>query len=232
MVISGKSIIFTGGATLLNFLYNSKLAVVNWLYIIVNISNLKSVGVTPEISDEYEEVVDHIRSIGKGPYVKDWAMAKKHGLILYNTIRNKRPDCVLETGVANGFSTRIILEAMEKNGSGKLYSVDIKNDVGKFVKAGPSKIKKRWNLIINKKMRQLDSLIKRGGLDIFIHDSDHSYKNMIYEFDVAYKRVRSGGLIMSDDTNSNSAFLDFCRSKGLNFELYPSFRKTFGIAYV
>ena len=39
-------------------------------------------------------------------------------------VRHLRPQNVVETGVAHGVTSRFILEALEKNGSGHLWSVD------------------------------------------------------------------------------------------------------------
>jgi hypothetical protein len=44
--------------------------------------------------------------------------------LLYSVIRLTKPETVVETGVANGFSTLAILMALEKNEVGELYSVD------------------------------------------------------------------------------------------------------------
>jgi len=46
---------------------------------------------------------------------------------LYNLIRDTRPSIVVETGVASGVSTAYILQALEDNRKGKLYSIDLPN---------------------------------------------------------------------------------------------------------
>src|SRR5262245_53001084 len=49
---------------------------------------------------------------------------------LYAIIRKFRPQLAVETGVCAGFSTAFILQAMQKNGSGRLHSIDLPEVVG------------------------------------------------------------------------------------------------------
>jgi len=49
-------------------------------------------------------------------------------------------------------------------------------------------------------------------IDIFIHDSLHTPQTMKYEFEKAWPFVRAGGLLISDDVEGNSAFVDFVTS--------------------
>lgn len=44
---------------------------------------------------------------------------------LYTIIRIRKPDIVVETGVAQGVSSTFILQALEDNGRGQLYSIDL-----------------------------------------------------------------------------------------------------------
>jgi hypothetical protein len=52
----------------------------------------------------------------------------------------------------------------------------------------------------------IDSL---DSVDMFYHDSDHTYDHMMFEFHQARRRIRSGGLIVADDISWNSALWDF-----------------------
>lgn len=47
------------------------------------------------------------------------------GRALWCTVRHTRPAVVVETGVARGVTSRIVLEALERNGEGHLWSVDL-----------------------------------------------------------------------------------------------------------
>ena len=52
-------------------------------------------------------------------------------------------------------------------------------------------------------------------IDIFIHDSLHTPQTMKYEFEKAWPFMRSGALLISDDVEGNSAFVDFVMSRGV-----------------
>jgi predicted O-methyltransferase YrrM len=69
-------------------------------------------------------------------------------------------------------------------------------------------------------------LAKRGPVDMFFHDSDHSYENMLMEFETVWPRLKPGGYILADDVWQNHALPDFC-TKNL---LKPSYLRNTGIA--
>ena len=49
-------------------------------------------------------------------------------------------------------------------------------------------------------------LSQLGQVDVFIHDSSHTYEDMKFEFETSYPHIRSGGLLLSDDADFNAAF--------------------------
>lgn len=51
-------------------------------------------------------------------------------------------------------------------------------------------------------------------VDMFIHDSLHSYEHMMFEFRAAWPYVRKGGILFSDDVDYNNAFADFTAEIG------------------
>jgi predicted O-methyltransferase YrrM len=48
-----------------------------------------------------------------------------------------------------------------------------------------------------------------GEIDFFIHDSEHSYECMTFEYQQAWKYLKPGGLLVSDDISWNASFDDF-----------------------
>ena len=116
---------------------------------------------------------------------------------LHAIVRTKQPDVMIETGVADGFSTAVILAAMETNGRGELHSYDIADDVGACVTD-----RTRWTLHIREPLPS-------SPIDLFLHDSDHSYANQSAEYVAAWSILRPGGLLLSDDVDWSCAFLDF-----------------------
>ena len=52
-------------------------------------------------------------------------------------------------------------------------------------------------------------------VDLFLHDSDHSYETMLFELEHAFPKLADGGLLLSDDTQLHTAWDDFCAKHGL-----------------
>jgi hypothetical protein len=182
-----------------------------------------------EIDDsEFMKIIISSAGIKKGYF--DFSMASiLRAPTLYVLCRIMRPEIVVETGVANGFSSAFILYALEKNGKGKLYSIDLPNQQGQEIRGGrrpgwlvPEELIARWELILGDSKKELPVLCERlKNIDIFYHDSDHSYASMTFEFTNVFENVCSKGLIVSDDITDNRAFSDFCKKMACrNTELF------------
>lgn len=139
---------------------------------------------------------------------------------LYDLCRASRPSLVVETGVADGLSSLFILKALDENRKGNLYSIekpDLRYLEGK--ESGwvvPQAYRHRWHLIIDSSERALPQLLnKLGKIDFFLHDSSHSYSNMLFELFLAWKHLRHGGYLMADGVLESKAFLHFCGTIGI-----------------
>jgi predicted O-methyltransferase YrrM len=140
---------------------------------------------------------------------------------LYVLCKYRRPRVVVETGVAHGFSTFGILAALQENRVGELYSIDVLERMKLTGFAHdlwvdwlvPAHLRNRWHLVVGRSQDKLPSLLHElGEIDIFLHDSEHTTKLMRFEYETAYKHLRRGGIIMSDDADDPSAreaFLEF-----------------------
>ena len=51
-------------------------------------------------------------------------------------------------------------------------------------------------------------------LDIFIHDSLHTYSHMMLEFETVFPHLRPGGFLLADDAMWNNAFPNFAAKIG------------------
>lgn len=129
---------------------------------------------------------------------------------LYVICRITSPRIVVETGVSEGFSSAFILKAMEKNNYGHLYSIDLPDKISKPTGwLVEDELRYRWTLIVGSSKDKLFPLLESLNIiDIFIHDSDHSYTNMIFEFLTAQQYIDN--LLISDDITDNTAFFDLC----------------------
>jgi len=80
----------------------------------------------------------------------------------------------------------------------------------------PSWLKNRWRLTLGKSQDILERLLDQlGEIDIFLHDSEHSYDNMMFEFETAWRYLSS--LLLSHDVSWNRAFFDFARKVHRSF---------------
>lgn len=148
------------------------------------------------------------------------AMSSEMCQLLYLIVRTTCPELVVETGVASGVSSAFILEALDKNGAGKLYSIDLHYREGIFTPNGkplgwiiPEHLRGRWSLLFGEGVKVLPRLLKTTGqINIFLHDSSHLYKAMTSEYKIVWPFLKNGGLLLSDDVMLNDAFLDFTDS--------------------
>jgi len=190
-----------------------------------------------EINDYLEnelKIFSHIRGkTVRGYEYSSGAISKRHGHNLYAMIRTVKPDRTIETGTANGYSTSFILKALEKNDRGILYTIDYpevegkeyppddfyKEKGGAVIPKGrqsgwlvPDALRERCKLFIGRSQDILPQLFKTvGEIDIFFHDSEHTYKAMLFEFETAWPYLRPGGILLAHDVNWNNAFTDFAK---------------------
>jgi predicted O-methyltransferase YrrM len=153
------------------------------------------------------------------------------GFRLYRLLRDLRPQVAVETGVCNGVSTAFLLLALEDNGEGELHSIDLPEVAGEEYEQGtfwdgkggavippgkepgwmvPTELRDRWHLLLGRSQDELPPLLERlGSIDFFMHDSEHSYECMSFEFRAAWDALREGGVLVADDVNVNSAWVEF-----------------------
>ncbi|MDP9159448.1 MAG: class I SAM-dependent methyltransferase [Acidobacteriota bacterium] len=137
----------------------------------------------------------------------DFALAR----LCYQIVRTIKPQIIIETGVCYGVTSAFLLQALQVNGRGHLHSVDLPplgkdadQHVGRLV---PVSLQKRWTLYRGTARRLLPSLLaKLGEINMFIHDSLHTCRNMRMEFSSAWPALARGGVLISDDIEGNSAF--------------------------
>jgi hypothetical protein len=128
--------------------------------------------------------------------------------------RHLRPRNVIETGVAHGVTSRFILEALERNARGHLWSIDRPpmerewhQQIGVAVN---SSLRHRWSYVLGSSRRRLPSLLTQlGTVDLFVHDSLHSARNVRFEMDSVWAALTPGGVIVVDDIDVNRGFSSF-----------------------
>jgi len=176
---------------------------------------------------DYKERLKRIKLV----YPEGFSINYDEAKILYMLTLYTKPQIFLETGVANGTSSFFILSALKKNSFGKLISIDIKNDVGVIV---PKSLKDSWDLKIleGDLQNSFENLVLSiPKIDIFLHDSNHSYGWQLFEYKIVFNKINKSGLLISDDIDSSYAFIDFYRKLKSNYEMlnFVTDRKVLGI---
>ncbi|WP_152617796.1 class I SAM-dependent methyltransferase [Phaeacidiphilus oryzae] len=134
-------------------------------------------------------------------------------------VRHLRPSTVLETGVAHGVSTRVILDALDANAdsSATLYSVDQPHlfhpELHRLTAVAvppEQRIGGRWKYLPGSSRRRLPPLLRGlGAVDLFLHDSLHTERNTRFEMTRVAAALRPGGLMVIDDISTHRAFPRF-----------------------
>src|SRR6267378_4739439 len=131
---------------------------------------------------------------------------------LYGLTRWLRPAVVVESGGFIGMSSAFILKALadEKLTTAKLYSIELSEDCEQGVLI-PEELRSSGGFVL---MRgRIEDFLKGDQLprsiDMFLHDSSHSYQHMLWEFRQFWPRLPDGGLLVSHDVQMNAAFPEF-----------------------
>ena len=169
------------------------------------------------------------------------------GSFLYALVRALKPQFVVETGVANGSSSSYLLAALERNGRGRLLSIDLPfhDTAGEItpvlqgttielvdsspIPSGrepgwmvPERLRGRWELRLGDARDLLPAAVEEAELDLFFHDSLHTREHMLFEFRTAWPRLRTGGVLASDDVflRKHDALPAFAESVGCRFTTF------------
>jgi predicted O-methyltransferase YrrM len=172
-------------------------------------------GLSPEQANEVLKEFKRVhfdRGSGTGVIPARFDAPEEFASLCYCISRLKRPSTVVETGVGRGVTSYYVLRALEENGKGHLYSIELpmltmgaKDAVGQLV---PAALRSRWTLVFGPGTRQMKKLRgKLGNLDIFIHDSNHLYLNQLAEYRIALTWMNEGGILVSHDVE-NDALLE------------------------
>jgi hypothetical protein len=136
---------------------------------------------------------------------------------LWCAVRHLKPRSVVETGVARGVTSCVILQALALNGKGYLWSIDLpplrEPWFSQSGSAVPDSLRGDWRYVCGSARRMLPRTLRRlGTVDLFVHDSLHTYDHMTFELGLARAYLSATGLIVSDDINTNRAFAELIQS--------------------
>ena len=166
----------------------------------------------PALGEIEEDTRRLLKSIHReDPFDRRWAADSLLARCCYLMCRILEPAVVVETGVAYGVSSAFILRALQENGRGVLHSVDLpplrRGYERYWGMAVDGALGDRWVLHRGASARVLPGLLEElETVDLFVHDSLHTYRNMRREFEALWPNLRTGGALVADDVERNRAF--------------------------
>lgn len=137
-------------------------------------------------------------------------MSTDDSVSLYAVVRLAKPRVAIETGTAAGASATYILEAMCRNGHGQLHSIDMLHDPKTTGMLVPQELRRMVQLHTGNSLKVIPELVKElDTFDFFLHDSNHTYKHMMAEYELAHGLLTGGRVIASHDVLYSNAWHHF-----------------------
>lgn len=170
-----------------------------------------------------EEMARHGLRVGRQNYGADDDADAGLARAQWCSVCHLRPARAVETGVAHGLSSRTMLEAMQRVRAGSLWSIDLppmtihdrRDEVGVAVSEG---LRDRWTYLEGSSRSRLPAALSNlKRIDLFVHDSLHSTRNVRWELNTAWRALAPGGLVIVDDVDCNWGFERF-RADGVGRE--------------
>ena len=161
-----------------------------------------------------EDLVDQMtRRLASNPFrrvcAKEPHWARRLGW--YAIVRAAEPDHVVETGTHLGLGSCVIAAALLKNGHGRLTTIDIDPDSGYL-------ISEPWADVIDRRVgSSIEELATMRDVDVFLHDSWHTYDFETKEFTAVEPNLRPGAIILSDNAHDSSALSDWAERTGRHY---------------
>lgn len=189
------------------------------------VSDFKATGLLDR-RDAMKETVAEEAGTGMG------GISPTGGLALYALVRELEPAVTIETGVLNGWSSLVLLTAMDAvddvDALGPLlfsidepaYPGDDRDDTGARLPPDrepgwcvPDRLTPRWSLTLGRSQRELPAMLplalpttEVGEVDLFVLDGEHTHPAVMFELELTYEFLEPGGVIVVDDIGDHDAF--------------------------
>jgi hypothetical protein len=144
-----------------------------------------------------------------------------HDVFLYWLTRYARPQVIIETGVAAGWSSSAFLAGIAKNGAGTLFSSDFpyfrlpepERFIGVLVK---EELRRNWILEIESDRVNLPRILDRvDEVDLFHYDSDKMASGREFAISLVRKKLSPTGHIIMDDIRNDDWFRTYVTQHAL-----------------
>jgi len=129
----------------------------------------------------------------------------------YALVRATEPDHVVETGTHLGLGSCVIAAALLRNGHGRLTTMDIDPESGYL-------IGEPWAAVIDRRIgSSVDALKAVQDVDIFLHDSLHTYDYESKELTAVEPNLRPDAIVLSDNAHDSAALSDWAERSGRHY---------------
>ena len=161
-------------------------------------SHLKSID-TAKISD-------YSKTHRQGFFDSIYDLGPELSNVLNALIPAIKPSLFIETGVAAGKSSNVILNLLSENHEGRLLSFDVTEKVGELI--DPKNLD-LWDLFVLPEIRRKSHFVSKlqssQEAELFLHDSDHSPKWQKFETEQAIRNLPNLRYILLDDSQGRVA---------------------------
>lgn len=130
---------------------------------------------------------------------------------VWTVCRLRRPKLVVESCVGRGLSTAAVLDALERNGAGRLVSLDLPPLADPWFSASaelvPQRLRHLWDYRRGSVRRTLPELLQElarsnQSVSLYIADSLHTAAHIDWEVRTASAALSPGGVIVVDDVQT------------------------------
>jgi predicted O-methyltransferase YrrM len=129
----------------------------------------------------------------------------------YSFVRAAQPHHVVETGTHLGLGSCVIAAALLRNGRGRLTTIDVDPDAGYL-------IGEPWASVIDRRIdSSIDMLAELQDVDMFLHDSLHTYDYETKELTAVEPNLRPEAIILSDNAHESPALSDWAERSGRRY---------------
>lgn len=144
-----------------------------------------------------------------------WAMTYYRGVpilknpldlwVLQDIIHSQQPALIIETGTAYGGSALFMADALDRNGSGAVISIDITPNPPEVVQTHPRVWIVKGSSVERQVVAWVEQRVQRaGGNVLVVLDSDHHADHVAMELAYYSRFVPVGGMLIVEDTNLNA----------------------------
>jgi hypothetical protein len=189
-----------------------------WVARVANVEDIEQVrGFMRELDDD-ADLKAHIRqttmrSDRRGLADRDVKYGRRVGW--YALTRALQPEHIVETGTDKGLGSCVFAAALLRNGHGRVTTVDTNPDSGYLVTG-------KYAGVVDRVIGDSIDVLGSGAtpVDLFLHDSLHTYEHETGELTAVASHLSSGALVLSDNAHLSDALLVWAGQTGRRFSFF------------